>query len=234
MDNKIKIAVCDDDKFILKIIENKIKEVLREINFNDYDIYLFHKGLDLLKSKLNYNLVLLDIEMADIDGLSMAVRLNALESKPLIIFISAHRDLIELGYHVKAYRFLTKPINDLLFSEAIVNAINEIILIDKLVVVDNDKKILLDLKDVICVEALGEGCCIYTTQNNYIKKEPLKYWLKRLPKKDFIQTHRAYIINLRHIDFIELNQICMKNGIKIPVSVRKRKTLNDILRTYYK
>jgi len=232
MKNKILIAVCDDERFMLKIIESKLKKVLSQMKFQDYCIHLFHNGLDLLKSRIQYDLVLLDIEMADIDGLSLAAKLNASENKPLIIFITIHKEFMELGFHVKAYRYLTKPINDNLFAEAVKNAIKEILRFDKILVTDKDKKILLALKNIIYIESLGEGCCIYTGEAEYIRKEPLKFWLSRLPKKDFIQTHRAYIVNLRHIDYLEPDQVCMKNGSKVPVSVRKRKALHDALRVY--
>lgn len=90
---------------------------------------------------------------------------------------------------------------------------------------------MLDLKEIIYIESLGEGCCIYTNTSEYIRREPLKYWINRLPKKEFTQTHRAFIINLRYVNNIESNFIYMKNGSKIPVSVRKQKILKHVL--YY-
>lgn len=232
MKNKIAIAVCEDERIILEIIDSKLKSVLAQIKFQEYEIGLFQSGLDLINSKTQYNLILLDIELPDVDGLSLAKKLNDSEIKPIIILITNHKELMEWGFHVRAFRYLTKPINNHLFNEAIINAINEILLVNTVIITEGGKSILLDLKEIIYIESLGEGCCIYTNESKYIRREPLKYWLNRFPKNEFVQTHRSYIVNLRHVDSIEASLVCMKNGNKAPISVRKRKTLNDAMHLY--
>lgn len=232
MNTKIKVAVCDDEGIMLEIIEEKLRQAFAQIKFKYYDIHLFQNGMDLLKSQNRFDIILLDIEMPDMDGLSLAKRLHGSKTDPLIIFITCHRELMEWGFHVRAFRYLTKPINDNSFNEAIKNALNEIMVVDTILVSDSTKRALLDVRELIYVESLGEGCCFYTNTSKYIRNEPLKYWIDRLPKKEFIQTHRAFVINIRYITNIEPNIVNMKNGSRVPVSVRRRKALNDALHQY--
>jgi len=230
---KIKIAVCDDEKIILEIVEAKVRQTLAQMEFQEYKIYLFDKGIDLLRSKEQFHLLLLDIEMPEVDGLSLAKRINDSEKKPLIIFITNHKELMMWGYHVRAFRYLTKPFMDKEFSEAIFSAMSEILLVDTIIITEAGKSILLDVNDIVFIESLGEGCCIHSNNGiKHIRKESLKYWISRLPNGVFIQTHRTFIVNLGYVNDIMTNQVHMKNGYEIPVSVRKRKFLNDALHSY--
>lgn len=232
MRTKIKIAICDDEKIFLEIIIKKLELTLNQLNFQDYDILSFHNGLDLLKSKEQFHLILLDIEMPEADGLSLAKRINNSEVRPLIIFITSHKELMPWGFHVNAFRYLTKPFNDHDFNEAIDSALKKILLVETIIIDTVDYCILVDVRDIIYIESLGEGCCIYTNSSNYIRKETLKYWLNRLPKNTFVQTHRAFVVNLESVYKIETTHVHLKNGNDIPVSFRRRKILNDSLHDY--
>lgn len=232
MKTKIKIAICDDEKIILEIIINQLRSTLNQMSFQDYDIHSFNNGLDLLKSKEQFHLILLDIEMPGADGISLAKRINNSEIRPLIIFITSHKELMPWGFHVNAFRYLTKPFNDHDFNEAIDSALTEILLVETIIIDTPNNSVLVDVGEIIYIESLGESCCIYTHSSNYIKKETLKYWLNHLPKNNFIQTHRAFIVNLKYVSSVETNHIHLKNGTDVPVSFRRRKILNDSLHDY--
>lgn len=170
--------------------------------------------------------------MPKIDGLTLGKTISTNQMPPLIIFITSHKEMMTWGYHVRAFRFLCKPLEDSTFQEAILSAIKEILLVDTIMLSHAGNKHLINVKDIIYIESLGEGCCIYTTSSKYIQKEPLKHWLNRLPPHNFIQTHRAFIINLGHVQMIKPTLVHMKNGSEILISVRKRKHLQDALHEY--
>ena len=232
MKTKIKIAVCDDEIIILEIIINKLKNVLNQTDFKDYDIHSFSNGLDLLKSKEQFHLILLDIEIPGTDGLSLAKILNDSEMRPIIIFITSHKELMPWGFHVKAFRYLTKPFDNHDFNEAIDSALKELLQVDTIIIDTPDNSILVDVKEIVYIESLGEGCCIYTSSSNYIRKETLKYWLNHLPKNNFIQTHRSFVVNLKYVRSIETNHVYLKNDNNVPVSFRRRKVLKESLHNY--
>lgn len=232
MGAKVKIAICDDEKIILEIINNKLKNALNQMNFEDYEIHSFHSGLDLLKSQEQFHLILLDIEMPGVDGLSLAKGINNSEIHPLIIFTTSHKELMPWGFHVNAFRYLTKPFNDYDFNEAIESALREILLVETIIIDEPDNCFLVDIRDIIYIESLGEGCCIYTNSNNFIRKDTLKHWLNNLPNDNFIQTHRAFIVNLKYVSNVTNNLVHLKNGKDVPVSVRRHKVLVDALHDY--
>lgn len=232
MQKTIRIAVCDDERIIMEIVKEEIQKVLNDMDVKEYIIDLYSNGLDLLKSSEKYYLLILDIEMPGVDGLTLAKIVNESKDKPIIIFLTSHKELMTCGFHVRAFRYLIKPIIQEEFAEAISSAMKEILLFDTLVLEENKKQQVIDISDIIYIESLGEGCCIHTEKLKFIRKESLKYWTKRLPEKVLIQTHRGYIVNLGYVRSLTSNTILLKTEEKIPLAARKRKYVNDALHEY--
>ena len=126
MKNMIYIAICDDEEIPIRYIKNKLEQELQKMEVTSYQLDIYYSGVDLLKNKKTYDILLLDIEMPEMDGFSVAKGMNQLKKKPLIIFLTSHREFMSKGYHVKAFRYLLKPISDQEFQEAIFSAIKEI------------------------------------------------------------------------------------------------------------
>ena len=84
----INIAICDDDISVAKEIEELIKSI---VNTEVYNITIFDNGDDFLKSDLKkYEMVFLDIEIGNISGIDIAVRLRNINKIAIIFFITNH------------------------------------------------------------------------------------------------------------------------------------------------
>lgn len=122
---KYTVAVCDDEKEDLSFIVRKITEYdthqLFEIKTYTDGELLF----DELKSqKTSIDLLLLDIEMPS-NGFQLARTLQALPKHPMVIFVTRQHEYAVQGYGI-AFRYLTKPLNDLLFKSAMDAATQEL------------------------------------------------------------------------------------------------------------
>jgi len=222
------IAICDDEEIMTRIAKEKLEQVLDSMGINDYSLDCYHNGKDLLNSEKNYHLLLLDIEMPEIDGFSLAKELNQLaKKKPFIIFLTSHKGLSLKGYHVNAFRFLVKPIKDKELQEAISSAVKELMMFCNIVVKVGKEKELISIRELIYIEALGDSCNIYTQESSFVVTEPLKYWKKVLPEALFIQTHKSYLINLQYLKRIKESNVYLKNGEEIPLAFRRRKEVTD-------
>ena len=102
---RLKVAVCDDEK----IICNEIKKRLLEIR-PEFEVLLFSSGDELIKSDKNFDLIFLDIEMPQLDGMETAQILRKNHKNEYIIFLTSHSELMAEAFKVKAFRFLEKPI----------------------------------------------------------------------------------------------------------------------------
>jgi len=235
---EVYIAICDDELIISEIISDKIYEILHSMKIYNSKIYnskidIYNDSRVLEKSGRRYDIIIMDIEMPYIDGLSLAKKMDYDESTKLI-FLSGHQELMKLGFHVRAFRFLTKPVDDNEIREAIQSALKEIIHTDKIMLGKKDDKEIVYVEDIIFIESLGEGCYFHTVEKEYIDRKPLRYWLENLPELSFIQIHRSYVINLKFVQRLNANTVTVSNDFDLPVSVRKKKGIQEALYNYIK
>lgn len=124
----MKIAICDDDLVLNRKLHQFIFETYHDI---DLRIDEYCSGEEFLQkistSKLTYDLLLLDIEMDKVNGITVAKELKQLSPKTFVVFITSHNEFATVGYEVSAFRYLIKPINKNKLIEAIEAAKEELL-----------------------------------------------------------------------------------------------------------
>lgn len=112
--NKIKIMVVDDEVDLEPLIMQKFR---RKIRSGDYDFVFAHNGLEALTKLIefpNIGVILSDINMPEMDGLTLLLKLKELKNPSLkTVVVSAYGDMdnIRTAMNRGAFDFLTKPIN---------------------------------------------------------------------------------------------------------------------------
>lgn len=214
---KLHVAICDDEN----IICNEVKMALKKLK-PDYEIDIFHSGCELLNSNVTYDLIFLDIEMPDINGMKTAESLRNGENEEHIIFLTSHTEFMPDAFKVKAFRFLNKPIETETFEEAVVEAEKEILNNEKIAITFQGNTKLVRLKEILCFEAFGDGTYIYTKKEVLESKKSLKYWMNEIGNEHFYQVHKSYFASFRYIKKIDTTEIQLHHlKQSIPVSRRK-------------
>lgn len=117
------IAVCDDDKIILKMIQHMIKNA-KPSNTEDFAVTTFYTGEDLLSAikgskyipARHFDIIFLDIQMAGINGIETAKAIRADDEETVLIFITAIKQYVFEAFDVSAFHYLLKPINQQKFT----------------------------------------------------------------------------------------------------------------------
>ena len=115
-----KIAICDDSSadavYVSGFVEAWAKErgyAVQLQKFSSAEQFLFHYAEDK-----QYDILLLDVEMGEMDGVSLAKRVRQENETMQIVFITGYSDYISEGYEVAALHYLMKPVKgEKLFSE---------------------------------------------------------------------------------------------------------------------
>lgn len=144
----------------------------------------------MLSSGKNYDIILLDIELKKENGLEIAALLRK-RSRAKIIFISSHIEEMPNGYKVRAFRFLTKPIKEALFKEAIDSAIEEISSVKKLELESDCGMIIVHNKDIVYAEAGNHSSCVRTVDGVFRSPMILSELREKLTGKEFFCPHRS-------------------------------------------
>ena len=104
------ILVCDDDKEIVKAIEIYLK---RE-GYNIFKAYNGKEALKIIKENEDIHLVILDIMMPELDGISVASLIRKDKSVPIIMLSAKSEDYDKIsGLNNGADDYITKPFNPL-------------------------------------------------------------------------------------------------------------------------
>ncbi len=213
----LKVAVCDDEKIICDSMIKLVKELR-----TDYKIDAYLSGEKLLESSVKYDIILLDIEMKGIDGMVVADELRKREGNEYVVFLTSHTEFMPDAFKVRAFRFLNKPVDRCALLEAILDAEKEILNNEKIIIETKGHAKLINLSDLVCIEAFGDGAFLYTTEEIIESSRSLKYWLNRLGSERLFQVHKSYAVAMSHIISIENSSVLLHNmKDSIPVSRRK-------------
>lgn len=220
----MKIGICDD------IVEycNSIKsyaEYYFKMNSITYDIYTFSSGTELLNSSEMFDVVFLDIELNDINGLTVAEKLLAVNPNTIIIVVTNYRKYLDAAMDLNALRFIDKPITQERISSALQKAVSEI----------NNGSITLHTKineikkikknDIIYVEVKRKTTTFYTKNGTIECNEPITKFKDKLNSSFFAIPHNSYIINLNYILAYKRTEIQVCYGHPphaIPIAARKQ------------
>ena len=208
MMNKLKCVIVDDEPMAREIIASYIDkspnlELLESCkNASEAIVFMQDYKADLF---------FLDINMPEINGLSLAKIIN---SKGQIIFTTAYRDYAVDGFNLNVVDYLLKPISFDRFLEAVQKVSTpEIIKNDNdFMFVRADRKMVkIDFNSILYIESLSDYVKIFTTEKTIVIRETISSLQEKLPAKKFIRIHRSFIISFKKIDsytneFIEINQ----------------------------
>ena len=113
-----RIAICDDSfedieflKSIVKAWEKEREQNVSISTFNSSENFLFNYAEDK-----SFDILLLDIEMGNMDGVSLAKALRKDGCDIEVAFITGYPDFISDGYEVNALHYLMKPVKRKSFS----------------------------------------------------------------------------------------------------------------------
>lgn len=220
----MRIAICDDQQMFVDRLKNLITD-------EEAEIYIFNTGDELLKSDINFDIVLLDIEMPGIDGLDTAAELYKRNRKTLLLFITSHREYLTKGYEFRAFRYVLKSEPDEFVRQNIQDAIEEYRNYDFYITVNYKGTVAKVLStQIIYIESLGHTITIHTENKDYIGQNKFKDICNLLAQHGFVQCHKSYMVNMRCIESIEKNScINITNGTKIPIG---RKYNADTINLY--
>ena len=228
---EIHVAVCDDEL----IIYQQIMKLL-EGNADKYTVYRYESGEKLIQSGKRYDIIFLEIEMGKLDGLSTAKHIRDQGRNDYIIFLTSHLEFMSEAFKVKAFRFLNKPIQRNAFYEALYEAEKELLGDEKILVSSNGNKYIVSQVDIVYIESMGDGTCIYTTDTRYVNNKTLKYWENSLNPSMFYKAHKTYLVGFRYVKVVLQNEVILLSTeeISIPVSRRQRTQFKQLYMKYAK
>lgn len=227
----MRIAICDDQVQYRTQIVTAIRDLLRK---DGVLVDPYKNGFDFLRGfeKNPYDLVFLDIEMPEINGIQVAKKLRQIHKDVPIVFLTSHIEYALEGYEVSALRYLTKPISIPKLQE-VLSYVQQQLQEQRFLWVKTElgeEKVLIN--EILYMESQNQNVNIVTTEDTYSVRYNLGDYESELADDGFMRIHRGYLVSLGNIKSVGRNEIVLVDGSSLPVSRSKEKPLKDALFQY--
>lgn len=227
----IRCLIVDDEPPAIRLLEKYVAKV----NFLEL-IGSTTKSLEALAliEKENIDVVFLDIQMPDLTGIQLS---KIIKGKTKVIFTTAYPQFALESYEHNAADYLLKPFEFERFYEAVLklNSKTEIIDIKKSVeeylFIKTDGKNNFEkvyTKDILYIEGLKNYVVIHLEDKQIITYNTLKHIQEFLPKEQFTQIHRSFIVSLQHIHKTDSISVYI-NGNDLPLGDTFKKEFFEII-----
>lgn len=179
------------------------------------------------------DLLILDIEMGEINGMELAKRLREKADSLPILFVTGYSEYMNEGYEVEALHYLLKPVDkEKLF--AVLDRYVKSRRSGKEILLITDSETLRVSADIIaCCEAMGKKTSVFLNNGKALQCDIGISDIKDGLPEEFIFTHRSYIVNLRCVKSIGKTGVILDSGAVIPVSRRLYKEINEKFIKFY-
>ncbi len=213
-----RIAICDDSpqdaQFVQSILSRWASErgaELRVEHFPSAESFLFRYEEDK-----SWDILLLDIEMGEMDGVSMAKQVRRENETVQIVFITGYSDYIAEGYEVAALHYLMKPVKE----EKLCSVLDRALEKHK----QNERCLNLELSGEMVRLPFYEIRYLDVRQNyvtvhakrEYTIKRTLGEFEKELDER-FCRVGRAMILNLKYVQRVTKTEVHLSDGTVLPL-----------------
>lgn len=215
----VELVLCDDEK----IYRNDLKKILGtelELSGIDYRVTEFSCGEDLLSglSAEGLQIIFLDIEMKDLDGVETAKKLRMKNSSAVIIFVTSYPDFVFQGYEVRALNYILKPYKPEKIKEVLHKALESLdVSTEKYYVIEQRSgAIRIPLSSIRYFTSDKRIVRVVTDNGTYDFYDKLNDLETKLSDA-FVRIHNRYLIHLKYLNEIQGNQAIV-DGESLPVS----------------
>lgn len=212
------IAICDDNPTDVCFLSDLVTQWAEKRNisirvrtFTSAESFLFH-----YQEEKSYDILLLDIEMGEMDGVTMSKRIRAIHDPVQIIFVTGYSDYIAEGYEVSALHYLMKPVDSNKLLEVLNRAMEKVHRNETQLVIECAGEIIrIPLFEVRYLEVQRNYVTIHARQE-YMVKKTLGEFEEELDDR-FYRAGRSVIVNLSLIRRVSKKEIELLDGELIPL-----------------
>lgn len=227
------IVIVDDDVTFAKKIESFVKTVCQKHEITGF-VERIQNPLEILRNNVifDYDVVLLDIEMPQMNGLDVAKQLNSLKSArvtPYIVFVTSQDHLVFEALNCFPYSFIRKSsLEDLEMCLLYIQKM----LSPTYVVKAGKIPLTIRLSDFVYAEKQGNYIKIFTVDNVYQERSTVDNVLSTIGRNGFFKAHSGALVNAAHIADISNDCVILTNGKRIPISRTYRRTFKEQFRDW--
>lgn len=218
----MRILICDDEETYLNTLRVHVEEYMKNHHIPYTMTAIMDPALAVREDGV-FDLAFLDIQMASMDGITLAKQLRQQNPKLALFFVTNFDEYQDDAMDLQAFRFFEKPFNaHRLYAgldkamEYIDGAYVDIYLSENGV----QERVIAD--DILYVTREGRRTSIITTAKAYYVAEKFDDLCVKLPQLFFYPVHKSFFVNLHYVERYSYTELLLTNGSRIPIAPRKQ------------
>lgn len=206
-------------------------------NGRSFQCALFDSATSLLKNyRADFDILFLDISMQGLNGMEAAREIRRQDERVCIIFVTSMQQYAIQGYGVRAFGFITKPMNYQELSmelDCALRSIDTARLRDTSVTLRNGTQMdRLIISEILYCEVHNHTVEVHLYDSVRTYRYSMKELELMLERYGFFRPHSAYLVNHAAIAQVLGTRLILKNGAELPIAQQKRKAFLAQLTQY--
>ena len=234
----IRIAVVDDEPNQAERTAEYVREYMKSKNA-DAIIDIYSNGTELAKTSTLYDLMFLDIEMPEINGIYLARKIRQTNHKLHIVYVTNFTKYRDAAFMVHAYGYIKKPVVKEKINEILNDFLKECRDKKNTVVFKqiDGTNYITDVSDICCFEYIGNRKInVYMYNNDCIRiSTSLLNLESEYEAYGFASPHKSYLVNLNRVKDFDMKEcvLLFDNGMTINTAHKRKKKFQNILSEYF-
>lgn len=219
----LNIELCDDMNFVHRDVEKLLSRFEEE---NRIDIKLTHSysGSELTGKELSCDILLLDIDLGDMDGIEAAKQFLMKRDDFKIIMLTGAEHRYKDAFKIQAFRFVTKPVDYDELASALLDASKEVFSNKKLDIVIDGVHCEVNQNFITYLDVSNTYVNVYLKDGRHGTINVSMVALEEMLDSDqFIRINRNVTVNLMYVTGIKDYTLNMEDGSSFDISVRRKK-----------
>lgn len=229
----INVVIVEDEEPAFQVVNDFLNKFSEETG-EGFRVAHYIDVLSMLDEyKPICDIVFMDIELPQMNGLEGCHKLREIDKSVTIIFITNMAQFAVKGYEVDAFDFVVKPITYPEFSLKLKRALQRIALMDGKAIGFTSKEGIrkLPVSEITYIESVRHQITIHTIGDSFETYGTLKSIEEKLPSEQFIRCNSGYLVNLRFVERVKNYTVYLRDK-ELPLSRAKKKEFLDALNNY--
>lgn len=231
----IRIALVEDEPSYVDTLREFLARYERERG-ERLRVSVFSDGDEIaLGYRSDYDVILMDIEMRFMDGMTAAEEIRRRDPEVVIIFITNSPQYAIKGYAVGALDYVLKPVSYFAFSVKLGKALGVLSSrVQHSLIVPSEGGIRkVPAEDVYYIEVADHRLHIHARDGDYTMLGTLREMEEQLEGLHFTRCNKCYLINLRHVVHLKGGTVTLSGGQELQVSRPRKKEFQMAVMNYY-